>query len=576
MELIGVPASPGVARGRAVVLAQTDLPPVTERPQSAGHEISRFQAAVTQTVSELVQLQQKTRHLLGAEFAEIFRSQQTIAEDEDIRNAVIGTIHRDAVRAETALHDVFEGYRALFTALEEDAYNRSRISDVEDVHVRMQRILRGIDHPDLTDLPGGSVIVATELFPSDTALIDAEHVVAIVTELGGPTSHAAILAKSLGVPAIVRVRAAIDTIRTGDDITVVADPTAESRVFVNPGTDQLARIRHFESRQRRRREEVDQFRGQAGITPDGKTFSIAANIGSTQELGSARTAGATAVGLYRSEFLFFRQPVLPNEEIQFAAYREAVRTFPEGGVVIRTLDIGGDKQLPALPIPIEANPFLGMRALRFTLVHRDLFLTQIRAILRAGAEGAVRILLPMVGGVDEVTSTLELIEEAKEGLRRQGIPHDPDVEVGVMIEVPSAVWIADVLSRYVSFFSVGTNDLIQYLMAADRLNANVEEYYRPYDPSLFRAIAYLTERATAYDRPVAVCGELGGDPLAIPALGGLGITEFSMSPLSISEATRTIRTTPYREMKELSRRVLELDSYRDIKALLEEHYREKE
>jgi len=576
MELIGVPASPGVARGRAVVLVQTDLPPVTERSQSAGVEISRFQAAVTQTVSELVQLQQKTRHLLGAEFAAIFRSQQTIAEDEDIRNAVIGTIHRDAVRAETALHDVFDGYRSLFSELEEDAYNRSRISDVEDVHVRIQRILRGIDHPDLTNLPAGSVIVATELFPSDTALIDADNVVAIVTELGGATSHAAILAKSLGVPAVVRVQTALDTIRTGDEITVVADTTAEARVFVNPEVEQLERIRILESQHRRRREQVDRFRGQAGVTPDGREFSIAANIGSTQELGPARAAGATAVGLYRSEFLFFRQPVLPNEELQFAAYREAVRTFPEGGVVIRTLDIGGDKQLPALPIPIEANPFLGMRALRFTLVHRDLFLTQIRAILRAGAEGPVKILLPMVGGIDELTASLALIEEAKDELRGKGIPHDATVAVGVMIEVPSAIWIADALSRHVSFFSVGTNDLIQYLMAADRLNANVEEYYRPYDPSLFRAIGYLADLLAPYDRPVAVCGELGGDPLAIPVLGGLGISGFSMSPLSISDATRAIRTTTYDKMKELARQVLELDSHRDIKALLEEHYRGKE
>jgi phosphotransferase system enzyme I (PtsI) len=575
MELIGVPASPGVARGRAVVLVQTELPPVTERPQSLGYEITRFQAAVTQTVSELVQLQQKTRHLLGAEFAAIFRSQQTIAEDEDIRNAVIGMIHPDAVRAETALHDVFEGYRSLFGELEEDAYNRSRISDVEDVHVRMQRILRGLDHPDLTNLPAGAVIVATELFPSDTALIDAENVVAIVTELGGPTSHAAILAKSLGVPAVVRVQTAIDTIRTGDEITVVADAADDARVFVNPEGEQLERIRVLESNQRRRREQVDRFRGQAGITPDGREFSIAANIGSTQELGPARAAGATSVGLYRSEFLFFRQPVLPNEEVQFAAYREAVQTFPEG-VVIRTLDIGGDKQLPALPIPIEANPFLGMRALRFTLVHRDLFLTQVRAILRAGAEGPVRILLPMVGGVDELTASLALIEEAKDELSAKGIPHDPAVEVGVMIEVPSAIWIADTLSRHVSFFSVGTNDLIQYLMAADRLNANVEEYYRPYDPSLFRAIRYLTGLAAGSDRPVAVCGELGGDPLAIPVLGGLGISGFSMSPLSISEATKAIRTTSYREMQELARQVLELDSHRDIKALLEEHYRGKE
>ncbi|MDA3951730.1 MAG: phosphoenolpyruvate--protein phosphotransferase [Spirochaeta sp.] len=576
MELPGVSASPGIAHGHAVVLKDTTLPRVDGPGQSPSTEIARFQAAVTQTVSELVQLQQKTRRLLGADFAAIFRSQQTIAEDDDFRNSVIGTIHREGCRAEAALYRVFDGYRALFEELDDGAYNRSRVSDVEDVHSRMQRILLGIEHPDLTDLPAGSVVVATELFPSDTALIDASNVVGIVTEHGGATSHAAILAKNIGVPAVVRVTDVVSTVSPGDLLTVVSTTDEPARVFVNPTGSQLDVIHRTEERLTRRQGMINTFRGQDAVTTDGQRFTVSVNVGSTQELQPARAVGARSIGLYRSEFLFFKQPVLPDEEIQYAAYRDAAAAFSGGFVVIRTLDVGGDKQLPALPAPIEPNPFLGSRGLRFTLQHPDVFLTQIRAILRAAADYPVEMLFPMVGGVDELDAALELVEDAKEQLRARGHRYNAVIPIGVMIEIPSAIWTADALARRVSFFSVGTNDLVQYLMAADRLNGEVEAYYRPFDPSVFRALAHLCRTAAEFDRPVSVCGELGGDPLAIPALAGMGVSGFSMSPSSLADATRVIRKSTATEMKSLAEAVLRLDSQGDITALLRQHYNAKE
>lgn len=576
MELRGIPASPGIASGHAVVIHDTRLPPLTGPPESPAAEITRFQSAVLQTISELTQLQHSTRQVLGSEFAAIFRSQQTIVEDEDVRNSVVGTIHSDGVRAEEALRSVFEGYRRLFEELEEDAYNRSRLSDIQDVHIRMQRILRGVEHPDLSRLPSGAVLVAFELFPSDTAQIDARHVAGIVTEEGGAASHAAILAKSLGVPAVVRVSGIVRSVNTQDEITVAAFDAEDARVFVRPTDVEKRTIRGFERDIEAKRAQVDAYRGRPAVTTDGYELTVAVNIGSTQEIEPARNHGATAVGLYRSEFLFFQQPVLPDEEVQFVAYREAAEAFSEGDVVIRTLDIGGDKQLPALPVAVEPNPFLGKRAIRFSLAHPDLFKTQVRAILRAGAYGSVRMMFPMIGGPAELDRALSLVDECKHELSRDGIPFADDIPIGAMIEVPSAIWVADAIAQRVSFFSIGTNDLIQYVLAADRLNGDVAAYYQPYHPAVFRAIRDLTTVADRTGVHVAVCGEMGGDPYAIAPLAGLGVREFSVSANSLTTVTKTIRSSSMAEMEKVAREVLYLDSEADIKALLKEHYIAKE
>ena len=576
MHLKGIAASPGIATGTAVVFTKQTLPVVEGDAGDIEAEVGRLDDAVRTAVNQLVALKEKIRESLGDEFAHIFRSQQTIAEDENIRDEVEAAIRETSVCAETALRSVFDAYRALFDELDDSDYNKSRVADIEDVYKRILRNLLGIPEVSLADLSPDSIIVAEELYPSDTAMMDAEAVGGMVTERGGATSHVAILAKNLGIPAAVRVEGALTRIRDRDSVVIESVENEAARVFVNPDRRTVDELHEKVGKLQRHRERVERFRGKEAVTTDGARIVLSANVGATADLEPAYEAGATSIGLYRSEFLFLNSPTLPDEERQFTAYRRAAERFAGGFVIVRTLDIGGDKHVPSIPLSAEDNPFLGNRALRLCLARPDLFRKQLRAILRAGAHGAVKIMFPMVGGVPELDRALAAFEEAKGELEAQGIPYDRDMEVGIMVEVPSAVWVADALARRVSFFSIGTNDLTQYLMAADRLNGDIEEYYRTFDPSVFRSIRDVASAAERHGRWVGVCGELAGNPLAIPALMGLGVTELSMSARLLAEATWLVRRTSMGEASGLARDVLALDSHTEIKALLRRHHSSKE
>ncbi|MEX2442896.1 MAG: phosphoenolpyruvate--protein phosphotransferase [Alkalispirochaeta sp.] len=576
MHLQGISASPGVVHGRAVLFTRPELPVITGPGAGIEFERARLSQAVKAAVLELVNLKEKTRAHLGDEYAHILRSQQTIAEDECILGEVEEILRESSVCAEEALRTVFDNYRSLFAELNDDDYNKGRAADIEDVYKRILRQLLGVGEINLSNLAPNSIIVAEELYPSDTVLMDTGQVDGIVTERGGPTSHVAILAKNLGIAAAVRVGNALASIRENDVLVLDTADIDEARVFVNPD----ARTRHQlvvrGEELARHRDRVARYRGEPAVTPDGFSIELSANVGSTAELDPAVTAGAGSIGLYRSEFLFLNSAVLPDEDVQYEAYRRAAETFREGSVIVRTLDVGGDKQLPSITLGREDNPFLGNRALRLSLSRPMLFRTQLRAILRASAVGNVKLMFPMVGGIPELAEALKAVERVKAELRAEGEEYDADIEIGIMVEIPSAVWVADALASRVSFFSVGTNDLTQYLMAADRLNGDVEQYYRAFDPSVFRAIRQVVTAAEQRERWVGVCGELGGSPLAIPALIGLGVTELSMSPSSLAEATWLIRTTPMKEARNLAESVLSLDSHTEIKALLEEFYAAKE
>ena len=330
------------------------------------------------------------------------------------------------------------------------------------------------------------------------------------------------------------------------------------------------------ARETARRAVFDRYRGQPPITPDGHHVVLSANVGSTAEIDSVRAAGATSVGLCRSEFLFLNSATLPNEEQQYQAYRAVVEAFADRFVIIRTLDVGGDKQIPSIPMEPEVNPFLGNRAIRLCLARPELFRTQLRAILRAGVHGRVRMIFPMIGGTTELDRALALLDEAKWSLEFDGHAYDRELEVGVMIEIPSAVWVADALAQRVSFFSIGTNDLTQYLLAADRMNGVVQPYYRTYDPAVFRSIDAVVRAAARHECSVGLCGELGGERLAIPALVGLGITELSMNPRALPEATWAIRTTPIETARALAARVLDQENDAQIRAILQEYHETKE
>ncbi len=575
MKLEGLVASPGIATGKAVLFHSSVMTEILESTQDTEWEKTRLHEAARTATEELVRLQDKVRHTMGVDYAGIFRSQQTIAEDASIIGEVEALIDSARFSAETALQRVFQKYAALFEDLPDGDYNKTRATDVDDVAKRILRVLLGIPGVDLSDLPRSTILVAHDLFPSDTITLDARRVNGIITERGGPSSHVAILAKNLGIPAAVGVSAALQRIKNRDVVVVDSAHAVRARVLVNPGKASMQKVEVQQSRLRDRAEHMRTFRGLPSVTPDGVEHILSVNVGSTADLAKARESGVRSIGLYRTEFLFLGVPRLPDEETQLTAYRAAAETFPDGFVVIRTLDVGGDKTIPTVSSPPEENPFLGSRGLRFTLNRPDLFRTQLRAILRAGAWGPVKMMFPMVGGVPELEDALALLSSVKDDLAREELPHDPTMEVGIMMEVPSAIWVADALARRVDFFSIGTNDLTQYLLAADRMNSDVSSYYRVYDPAVFTAVHQAAEAARRHGRWIGVCGELGGDPRAIPALIGLGVRELSMSAGLVAEANWIIRDTRISEARKLAREILTAETHREVADMLDQIYRRR-
>ena len=570
MVLKGIPASRGMAEGRAFVYAAPELRFEAEAAEDAPGELRRLGDAAAAAIDELIALKEAVRGRMGDDFAHIFRSQQTIAEDESLRAEVEQRIRDEHESAEAAVYRVFEDCAALFDELEDSDYNKERVSDIRDVQERIMRRLLGIPEANLAVLPPRSIVAAENLLPSDTALMDVQRVAGIVTTKGGAVSHAAILANNLGIPAAVGVRGLMESVESGNRILL--DAAGESGlVTVNPDPGAYRDFTRRLDAMSRRDERLRDERDLPALTADGAAVRLGANVGSDAELEAARGFGAKCIGLYRSEFLFMNKAALPGEDEQYADYRRAAEGFDE--VIIRTLDVGGDKTLPGFRPAKEENPFLGNRGIRLTLFRPEVFITQLKAVLRAGVHGNVKVMYPMVGGVPELDAASALMDEAKGRLEGEGLPYDASMEVGVMVEVPSAVWAADALARRVDFFSIGTNDLTQYMLAADRLNSDVADYYRVFDPSIFRAVEAVVRAAEAHRRWVGVCGELGGNPLAIPLLLGLGVKELSMSARALPEAGELIRRFGMDELRKLAERVLDLESDDDIRGVLREFNR---
>lgn len=575
-ELRGLAASPGLTYGTAVVCGVRDLSFTPEVVTDTEAEARRLSSAVKVAVSELVGLKERVRLELGSETAHIFRSQQTILEDAEILGEVFQEIREHYWCAEEAVRRIFGRYIELFRELGEEEHNRSRMADLEDVYRRLLRVLLGEEELDFSKLGEGAIVVAEELFPSDTAVIDRESVHGFVTERGGMTSHVAILAKNLGIPAVVAVRRATREIVEGSEIYLdVTDPD-EGIVHVNPGGTALRRLEERRQIYEERRERLAREGHLPPVTLDGRSVTVSANISSVKEGERAVELGAGSVGLFRTEFLFSAREELPAEEEQFEVYRRVAEQFRAGYVILRTFDVGGDKPLASLPIPRQANPFLGYRAVRISLDHPQMFLDQLKAALRASAYGNMKLMFPMISGPNEVDRILGILEEARGALEKSGTPYDGAMEIGVMVEVPSAVLMAEEILDRVDFMSVGTNDLTQYLLAADRMNELIADYYQPYHPAVFRSIATIVRAAHNRGKWVGVCGELAGMPPALPALLGLGVDELSMSPQLLPEAVHTIRTLSYREAEDVARELLTMDEEPRIKALLERRSTGKE
>ena len=568
-QLRGLPASPGIAIG-PVLLYRPKLPAVVrETGKESGAEWQRLQTAVQTALTEIETLHQQTVAQVGAGEAAIFEAHQLILQDPELQTAVKTSLETDKINAEAAWHEAIETTAHSFQTMD-DPYFQARAADVRDVGSRVLRHLLGVAMPSLAaERP--YILVAADLTPSDTARLDPALVLAICTELGGTTAHSAILARALGIPAVVGVGSQLAAI-VERQILGVDGQTGQ--IWLTPDDEQIGELQAARAAWLAGQQAAKAASQSIAHTADGLRIEVAANIGGPNDLAVALSYGAEGVGLFRTEFLFLERQEAPSEAEQLAAYRQVVAGLGERPLIIRTLDVGGDKPLPYLDLGEEENPFLGWRGIRFCLDMPEIFMPQLRAILQAsvaedGSPANVKLMFPMIGTLDELRRAKVMLQTAREQLQAEGRPFDPNLSVGIMIELPSAVAVADLLAAEVDFFSIGTNDLTQYVMAADRGNANVAELAQALQPAVLRMIRQTAVAAQQAGIWLGMCGELAGNVLATPLLLGLGLTELSMAAPSVPGVKAALQKWSLPEAKALADAVLKLDSVTAVQAHLE-------
>jgi phosphotransferase system enzyme I (PtsI) len=561
----GIPVSAGVCRGKILVLdrarpviARRELPPgqVTE-------EINRLEKALVETRRQLLEVQRRVSEGMGSEEGSIFDAHLLVLEDRTLLDEVLRRIQEEKVNAEYAFHSVAERYAATLAAIEDD-YLRERATDMRDVTARVLNNLLGLpDEIDLRHLKEPCLIVSHDLTPSNTAQLDKRNVLGFATDVGSKTSHTAIMARSLRIPAVVGLMDASQRLATGQYALLDG---FNGLVIINPTDQTLFEYGQLARKQITLQEKLRDVLLKPAVTLDGHPVPLSANIETPADTEAVKANGAEGVGLFRTEYLFLNRELPPGEEQQFIAYREAAQALKPLPLVIRTLDLGGDKFLAHLPLPRERNPFLGWRAIRLCLQERDIFREQLRAILRASAEGNVKIMFPMISGLDELSQVTALVEEYKTELRQEKVPFDENLQLGAMIEIPSAVIVAESLAKRVKFFSIGTNDLIQYSLAVDRMNERIAHLYEPTHPAIVRLIKTTVDAAHNHKVRVSVCGEMGGDPVLAPLLVGLGVDELSAAPPLVPPLKFIVRRLKLTEAKELADFALQSESAADILA----------
>jgi phosphotransferase system enzyme I (PtsI) len=559
----GISVSPGIATGRIWLLEkkEMDISSYLIPPGARQKEIERFWKAVGKSREQLQEIRQRLAEELGQDHAYIIDTHLQILEDRMLVEGVIQRIENNLINAEMALKDVQVAFAAAFRRIE-DEYLRERHSDVDDVINRVMGNLAG-HWAQLPDLPPDSIIVASDLAPSETAQLDKEKVVALATERGGRTSHTSIMARSLGIPAVVGLKDILSASTHG--APAILDGNA-GFIVINPLEETARHYRLLQTKYRYYEKELQKLKGEPAVTLDGHRVSLLANIELPREVVTVLQHGGEGVGLYRTEFLYMNRGDLPGEEEHLEVYRKLVKFLKGKPATIRTLDVGGDKVMTGRFHPQE-NPALGLRAIRFCLREVDIFKTQLRAILRASHHGPLKILFPMISGVEELRQARRILEDCKEELRREKIPFDPKVPVGTMIEVPSAAAVADLLARECDFFSIGTNDLIQYSLAIDRMDQNVSHLYHPLHPAILRTLQGIFRAARSRRIPVAMCGEMAGEAVYTLILLGMGLREFSMNPLSLTRVKKIILSVSVAEAEEMFQNALhfatadEVDAY---------------
>ncbi|MBI2093188.1 MAG: phosphoenolpyruvate--protein phosphotransferase [Candidatus Omnitrophica bacterium] len=562
----GIPAAPGVAIGKALFFdsEEINIPRRSIEAAQVSIELFRLEEALIKTRRQILSIQKKLASDLGQEHADILNAHLLVLEDQSLREEIINGLKEQLVNVEVVFNDVVRRHLKVFSKTE-DEYLRERTADIEDVRRRVLRNLLGQQPATLASLQEPVIVVARDLSPSETAQMHKRNVLAFVTDIGGRTSHTAIMAKSLEIPAVVGLEVATRNIHKGDSIIV--DGT-RGEVVIDPDAQTIQR---YEMEQRRYQEinrQLLHLKDLPAETLDGHRVVLSANIELPDEVPSVLAHGAQGIGLFRTEFLYLNRTDLPSEEEQFEAYRTVAERVKPNSVIIRTMDLGGDKFLSQLHLPSEMNPFMGWRAIRFSLARPDLFRIQLRAILRASVVGNLKMMYPMISGFEELRRANEILQEVKDELRREGIPFADNLDVGAMIEVPSAALSCDTMASEVKFFSIGTNDLIQYALAVDRVNEKIAYLYEPTHPAILRIIKHVIDVGHASNIWVGMCGEMAGEPPLSMLLLGMGLDEFSVSPVQLPIVKQVIRSVEHSFAKSVVEEVMKLRTGKEVEAFL--------
>ena len=566
-RLSGIAASNGIAIAKAYMLVDPDLSFNEETITDTKREVERLHDSFSESKKELEIIKEHAVKSLGAEEAAVFEAHITILTDPELIGAIETKINDDKVNAESAVKTVTDMYIGMFEAMTDNPYMQERAGDIRDVTKRVTSHLLGVILPSPSLIDSTSIVVSHDLTPSDTAQLDRQFVKAFITDIGGRTSHSAIMSRTLEIPAIVGTGDATTSIKDGDTI-IVDGNTGE--IIIDPSDDEIKQYEAEAAKFAAEQAEWKSLKDAKTVSADGKHFDIAANVGTPDDLDGVLDNGGEAIGLFRSEFLYMNSSELPTEDEQFEAYKKVAEGMNGKQVVVRTMDIGGDKHLPYLPLPEEMNPFLGYRAIRISLSQQDIFRTQLRALLRASNYGKIAIMFPMIATVNEFKQARAIYDEERQKMIDAGQPVADNIEVGMMMEIPAAVIIADKLAKYADFFSIGTNDLIQYTFAADRGNEHVSYLYQPYNPSLLRLIKQVIDTAHAEGKWAGMCGEMAGDQIAVPILMGLGLDEFSMSATSMLQTRSLMKRLNTADVKILADKALELETNEEVQKLVED------
>ncbi|ALU15987.1 phosphoenolpyruvate-protein phosphotransferase PtsP [Eubacterium limosum] len=562
----GIIASPGIAIAKAFVYDKVEVEVTEKKVDDPAAEVARLQAALEKSKEQILKIKEKASRDLGEEEAEIFEAHAMVLDDPEFVDSITAEINTNGVNAEFAVKTVTDRFFEMFDMMD-DPYFSARAADIRDVGTRVLNNVMGVENVDISCLDEDTIIVADDLAPSDTAQMDKARVKGFATNIGSRTSHTAIMARSLEIPAVLGLGDITAAVKNGDMVVVDG---LKGQAVINPTDDELAAYKKQQEDYQAYIRELAELREMEAVTTDGHKVELVGNIGSPNDTDGVHKNGGRGVGLYRTEFLYMNSDTMPDEEKQYEAYKAVIESFNGDPVIIRTLDIGGDKKLPYLPLEEEMNPFLGFRAIRLCFREVDMFKTQLRAILRASAFGNALIMFPMISGVSEVRQAKGILAECMKELDEKGQAYDKNIRVGVMIEIPSAAVTSDIIAKEVDFFSIGTNDLCQYTLAVDRMNQEVSYLYNPLHPAILRLVKTVIDASHAREGLfTGMCGEMAGDPMATLILLGLGMDEFSMSASSIPQVKKIIRSVSYEDAKAIAEKALNLETGEEVKEIVQ-------